>query len=71
MNRLCTVLLVCVVLLVSGVQLISVGVIGEYLGRVYNEVKGRPLYIVQEAIGFGEDSSEHARPVAERNPNLN
>ena len=39
-----TVLLV--VLLLGGIQLITVGIIGEYLGRVYEEVKGRPLYVV-------------------------
>ena len=39
-----TVLLV--VLLLGGIQLITVGIIGEYLGRVYDEVKNRPLYIV-------------------------
>jgi dolichol-phosphate mannosyltransferase len=51
-----------VLLLVSGVQLISVGIIGEYLGRVYNEVRGRPLYIVQEVLGFEDDAAQAASP---------
>jgi dolichol-phosphate mannosyltransferase len=45
-----TVLLV--VLLLGGIQLITVGIIGEYLGRVYEEVKGRPLYVVRERLNF-------------------
>ena len=42
-------------LLLGGVQLIAVGVLGEYVGRVYGEVKRRPLYLVKERLGFPDD----------------
>ena len=49
--------LIISVMFFAGVQLISLGVIGEYLGRMYEEVKGRPLFLVAEKLGIEEEAA--------------
>jgi dolichol-phosphate mannosyltransferase len=49
--------MVVAVLFIGGVQLICIGIIGEYVGRIYGESKRRPLYVVRQKLGF-----ESARP---------
>lgn len=54
-------LMAAAVLFVGAVQLICLGILGEYVGRIHEEVKGRPLFIVNEAVGVGEDPAGSAR----------
>jgi len=50
-------------LLFSGMQLITLGLLGEYVGRIYDEVRHRPLYLVEDAVGFPEDRREQLRSI--------
>ncbi|MDX1917746.1 MAG: glycosyltransferase family 2 protein [Candidatus Caenarcaniphilales bacterium] len=49
------------VIFLAGLQLISLGVVGEYIGRIYEEVKGRPLYVLRNLHGFPANRQGHGR----------
>lgn len=52
---------VCVIIFVGGVQLLSVGVLGQYIAKIYSEVKRRPIYIVSDT-NMGDDQTREPSP---------
>ena len=48
--------LVILIAFLGGIQLISVGILGEYIGRIYEEVLARPKFLVDRAAGFSKDN---------------
>lgn len=56
-----------IVLFLGGIQMITLGIIGEYIGRMYDEIKRRPLYLVQEWVGFSGSEKASCATTADRN----
>lgn len=54
--------IVILTLFMGGIQLITVGILGEYIARIYDEVKGRPRFIVDQALGVGTRGAEASTP---------
>jgi dolichol-phosphate mannosyltransferase len=54
--------LTSLVTLLAGVQLLALGILGEYLGRLYEESKGRPLFVIERIIGQGHPATEAVTP---------
>jgi len=52
------------ILFIGGIQLVSLGILGEYIGRIFDEVKRRPLFIVQSSIGFADRQMDDDSPTA-------
>jgi polyisoprenyl-phosphate glycosyltransferase len=42
------------ILLIGGIQLVSIGVLGEYIGRIYHEIKGRPTYVIRDKVAASD-----------------
>lgn len=49
--------LVCIIFMVSGIQLFCMGIMGEYLSKTYLETKKRPIYIVKESNDNGDENN--------------
>ncbi|MGO8835833.1 MAG: glycosyltransferase family 2 protein [Limisphaerales bacterium] len=58
--------IVILILFMGGIQLVSVGILGEYIARIYEEVKQRPKFIIDQAIGFNRTTAPKSEPPSDR-----
>ena len=61
--------ILCSILFLGGVQLITIGILGEYVGRIYNEGKRRPLYFIEETVTQASGSTPELNPSRFSHPN--
>jgi dolichol-phosphate mannosyltransferase len=57
-------------LFIGGIQLLSIGIVGEYIARIYDESKDRPLYVIDREINFEENAAKPIYIVENPNPEL-
>ncbi len=62
------IVLLAMLLVTTGVQLVTLGLLGEMLARTYHESQGKPIYVIGEDLDLGGGSSDAARPATERQP---
>ncbi|MDR1290318.1 MAG: hypothetical protein LBK06_03865, partial [Planctomycetaceae bacterium] len=63
--------LIVAILFLGGVQIMSIGVVGEYVGRVYTETKRRPLFVIQETCGLDiKDTENYSENFLNKNNNV-
>jgi len=49
---------IVITLFLNGIILLVLGIVGEYIGRIYDEAKGRPLYVIGEFVNIDEDQKD-------------
>ena len=59
---------IIIILFLGGIQLLIIGILGEYMGRIYDEVKQRPLYLVKEQLGFSTTARSAVHKSPDRSP---
>ena len=47
--------IICLILILGGINLMAIGIVGEYIGKIYLEIKKRPIYITRDTLGFDDD----------------